>query len=217
MPAGLLVALSDAPVGKEDEFAGWYDDHHIPVRAALPGWRTAQRYTAVEGEPSHLAYYDLESVEVLEDPAYIALRKTPPPADAAMLAEIPLLERRVYRSLEDDATSPDYAPDEARFLLAVGMTVRPHDVDDLHAWYRQEHIPDLLGLPGWLRARRFERVAGSGPRFLAMHDLQSLDVLTSPAFVQARSTSWRRQIMGKWIHYQRSVYEVVRRFDCAHG
>ena len=54
MPAALISQM-DPPPGERDDFDAWYRDEHIPSRLAVPGFESAVRGWAVEGEPSHLA------------------------------------------------------------------------------------------------------------------------------------------------------------------
>src|SRR5688572_33120425 len=68
--SGLLMVWCDVPADKEAEFDRWYNEEHLAERLAIPGFLSAARYEAVKGGPKHLACYELESVAVLESPAY---------------------------------------------------------------------------------------------------------------------------------------------------
>ncbi|KND55627.1 hypothetical protein BPUN_2302 [Candidatus Paraburkholderia kirkii] len=57
----------------EEEFNAWYDTEHLPERMAVPGFEAARRYVCVSGRPSYLAVYDMESRDVLESEAYLAV------------------------------------------------------------------------------------------------------------------------------------------------
>ena len=63
---GLLMVWADVPADKEADFNRWYNEQHLAERLSIPGFLSAARYEAVKGEPKHLAYYELESVEVLK-------------------------------------------------------------------------------------------------------------------------------------------------------
>jgi hypothetical protein len=60
---GLLMVYCDVAAEHEDEFNRWYNEEHIPERLAIPGVLNAARYKAVEGGPTYLACYELESAE----------------------------------------------------------------------------------------------------------------------------------------------------------
>lgn len=71
MSESLLLVLSNAADGRDDEFNAWYDSTHIPELLTVPGVVGAERYTlaSVEGpEPAHryLAVYRLDG-----DPAEV--------------------------------------------------------------------------------------------------------------------------------------------------
>jgi hypothetical protein len=75
---GLLLVMIEVDPAHEDEFNRWYNDEHLPERKACPGFLSARRFVAVEGEPKYLALYELESPEVLQSAAY---QKIYPPSD----------------------------------------------------------------------------------------------------------------------------------------
>ncbi len=73
MPMGLLVAGFDSsPVG-EDEFNDWYDTEHVPERERTTGFINAQRWLGADDPKISIATYDLESLDVLQSPAYRAI------------------------------------------------------------------------------------------------------------------------------------------------
>ncbi len=58
-------------------------------------------------------------------------------------------------------------------LLMVYVDIDPEHNGDFNAWYNEEHIPDLLKLPGFLNAARYEASLG-GPRYLACYELEGV-------------------------------------------
>ncbi len=70
----LYAGISPGPVDLA-EFNDWYDNEHIPVRVALPGWGATTRYRAADGlKPEWLALYEIAS-GTLGTPEYKALWK----------------------------------------------------------------------------------------------------------------------------------------------
>ncbi len=60
------------------------------------------------------------------------------------------------------------------------VTSRPESadtVDELHRWYDEVHLPEILGVAGFLSARRFQ--AADGESFLAVYELEDVDVARS--------------------------------------
>lgn len=69
---GFLLVFMNPPPAFDEEFNAWYDSEHIPERLAVPGFLTGLRYVNIgAGAPRYLAMYDLESLGVLETPAYL--------------------------------------------------------------------------------------------------------------------------------------------------
>src|SRR3546814_3022829 len=56
---GFLMVTMEPPAAIEEEFNDWYDTEHVPERAAVDGFETAQRYVCVDGFPR---YIDRKSV-----------------------------------------------------------------------------------------------------------------------------------------------------------
>ena len=67
--------------------------------------------------------------------------------------------------------------------------------DDFNRWYNEEHIPQLLAIPGFLDAARYEAVQG-GPRYLAVYELASPEVRDSAPYreVADHPTEWSQRI-----------------------
>jgi hypothetical protein len=68
---GVLLVLNDVLEGAEEEFNRWYQQQHIPERLGVPGFKTARRYRAVDGQPAYMAVYECESIDVLTSNAYL--------------------------------------------------------------------------------------------------------------------------------------------------
>jgi hypothetical protein len=207
--SGLLMVLSDPPEGSEQPFNDWYDQH-AAARLSVPGITTGQRYRALVGEPQYMASYDLDSPEVLESPPYLDLRANRPPGEQEMIDSLPAeLDRRIYVGLEE-FVNEGFAVEASTHAVAVWMSV--DDPEDFAAWYAQEHVPLLFAVPGWLRCRRFQLVAGAGPEFLALHDLASFDAVDDPRGAPARNTEWRDRVISYRTAYERRVYSLLKRY-----
>lgn len=72
---------------------------------------------------------------------------------------------------------------EGRAILSAWTDIAPEEEQDFNDWYNREHVRDrVLGVPGFLRGRRFVAVKG-GPKFLAAYDTTGPDVLNSEAYI----------------------------------
>ncbi len=80
-------------------------------------------------------------------------------------------------------------------LLLVWADVPADKEADFNAWYNQEHLPELLALPGVLNAARYEAVK-SGPRHLACYELESPEVVETAAFRNRPRSDWANRASG---------------------
>jgi hypothetical protein len=211
-PSALLYVHMNPPPGAEDAFNTWYDQH-APARLALPGVLSARRYWAVSPNgPRHMACYDLGDVSALHSPEYLRLRAAEKERDREFMGRITLVDRRVYRAL--DLGKPWTAPwtEHARYVVSMTMDPPPELVEDYHAWYLEEHIPMLMQVPGWRRIRRFEQLDARST-FLALHEVESLDVFGTDAFKAAVGTPWRDRVLGYVTRRERLTFELARGFE----
>jgi hypothetical protein len=77
-----------------------------------------------------------------------------------------------------------------RALLVVMFDVDPEHEEEFNRWYDEEHFPERKGIPGFLSCRRFRAVQGS-PKYIAVYELESLDVLESEAYKAIQPDSER--------------------------
>jgi hypothetical protein len=185
MPKGELIAAFDFSNVAEDEFNDWYDLEHIPERQRVPGFLTLQRWIGTENPKQSVATYDLDSLAVLQGPAYRAIGgENLSPWSKRVTARC----QRLLRFEGDQILPGDaIAPPDAGGLLLVGMTPAPHVEIEFNAWYDTEHVPALSRVPGVLRARRF-RAAGN-PKYVALYHLTSPAVVSGPGWKRAREST----------------------------
>lgn len=69
-------------------------------------------------------------------------------------------------------------------LLAIWNDIDPAVEAEFTHWYISEHFAERVGIPGFLRARRYVAAApGPGPRYAALYETETADVLASPAYI----------------------------------
>lgn len=207
MPAALISQM-DPPPGERDEFEAWYCDEHIPSRLALPGFESAARGWAVEGEPSHLAVYHLAELDALERPEYAELKRNPSERTARMLDTVAAFTRFTGGVIGDTGEG-----DEGRFVYLVTFAVPPEAQDEFDAWYDEDHVPTLMENADWQRVRRYAIVDSfpAGVTRAALHDLSDLAALASPERAAARASAWRASLAStEWFGTASyAVYERV--------
>jgi hypothetical protein len=203
---GLLVAgMNYTPVAA-DEFHDWYDKEHVPERLRVPGFINAVRWLGADDPKISIATYDLESLSVLQSPAYTAI------AGANLSPWSKRVTGKILRicRLEAEQTVPGRlaAPDNAGGLLMYAMNVDPAADAEFNAWYNEEHVPALAAVPGCLSARRFKTNGGTH-KYIALYHLTAPEVQASPAWKKAAGTPWTEKMRP---HFRDPLRIVLRRY-----
>jgi hypothetical protein len=87
---------------------------------------------------------------------------------------------------------------EFGFLLVM-MEPPPALEEEFNAWYDTEHLAERLAVPGFLSAIRYVCISGH-PRYLAMYDLETYDVLHSEAYKTVgydRASPWTKRVTSR--------------------
>lgn len=95
------------------------------------------------------------------------------------------------------------------FLLVL-MQPPPTLEEEFNAWYDTEHIAERLAVPGFETALRYVCIDGA-PRYLAMYDLASPDVLNSPGYLKVgfdNASPWTKRVTSR-VRIYRSFGEQV--------
>jgi hypothetical protein len=79
------------------------------------------------------------------------------------------------------------AADKAEGVLAIWNDIRADRRTDFEFWYRNEHFPERLGVPGFRLGRRYELASDgagpeSGPRYFCYYLGDTAGTFTSPAY-----------------------------------
>jgi len=92
------------------------------------------------------------------------------------------------------------------------------DEQDINEWLNREHHPERVGVPGFLRARRYLAVEGS-PKYFTWYDTESPAVLASKAYVERldNPTPWTRRSTPHFRNFCRTACRITARFGEAEG
>ena len=97
-------------------------------------------------------------------------------------------------------------------LMMVWADVPAEKEEELNRWYNEEHIADVLSIPGVLNAARYEAVQ-SGPKHLACYELESPEVVERDAYKELRDnpSEWSMQCSPRVIgtNFISNVYEMI--------
>ena len=187
MKKSTMIAAMDFSNVDPGEFNDWYDTEHLPERAAVPGFLTAQRWIGVDNPRQSIVPYDLDSLAVLDGPGYRSFSgENTSPWTQRLMARV----ERLMRFTGDQILPGDaLAPAEAEGLLLVAMTPAPAVEAAFNAWYDHEHAPALGAVPGVLSARRFRSSGGDGPKYVALYHLTAPGVVDSAAWKEASGST----------------------------
>jgi hypothetical protein len=191
MAKGILIAAMDFSAAPEDEFHDWYDLEHIPERLRIPGFLNADRWIGVENPKISVATYDLDNVDVLKSPPYLAVGGE----NASPWTKRTAKFRKTILRYEGEQLFPGdlTAPREAAALMLIGMNVVPEHEHEFNEWYNSEHIPALGAVPGVQCPRRY-RDAGGTLRYVALYHLTSPEVVRSVEWRKAADTPWTQKL-----------------------
>lgn len=190
-----------------DRFNNWYDTEHIPLRMAVPGFCSAQRYKATDSD-AYLAVYEMQTPEALATPAYQEVKGHPSDETKWMLGNVSNFTRYTCRQLSQ-VDKGDPAALDADVLYAVWFTVPAERLGAFDDWYNQDHVPLIMKCDDWRMVRRFEVISGEPKPYnrLALHYLRNASALDSPERAQARATPWRARLAGEsWFKGDYSVF-----------
>ena len=96
-------------------------------------------------------------------------------------------------------------------LLAVWNDVAPEFEARFNGWYRDEHLAERVGLPGFRRGRRYRRLdGGQAPAYGALYETDTPEAMASAAY-RARlddPTPLTREALAQFRNMHRSVCRV---------
>lgn len=203
MPTAALLTVIDRRGVPADEFADWHLHEHVGKIRAIPGVTSVRRWRMADDTPFSIAFFDLESHDVLDSPAYRAMSgANQTPWSRRILGRTPFFIR-----YDGPRASPgeEPSPAEANALLITAISPKPEIREEFVRWYREEHTPRLSKVPGVIAARRFA-CENSPHESVAVYHLASPDVIVSPAWFEAGETPWT--------HHVRKFYRDRFRIIC---
>jgi len=106
----------------------------------------------------------------------------------------------------------------ARGILSIWNDFPAEQEDFYERWYMGEHFPERLGVPGFIRGRRYEAIAADR-RYFTCYELDTPEVMFSAPYLARLNdpTAWTTTVMGSWRSMFRTVCERVRRRGDAVG
>jgi len=168
----LHLVRMDVAHDHEARFNEVYDKEHVPLLKAVPGVRRASRFrNASPTDPRYIAAYELDSLAVLESPAW----KTAAEAGRWPKEIRPHTMNRQIAPYEWVGSSPDLLG-TTPYVFWVLMDVEAHREALFNELYDSEHVPLLRKLPGCVNVVRYRTSAPGLPKYLAAYEVEKPDL-----------------------------------------
>ncbi|MGH7911877.1 MAG: hypothetical protein ACREOV_09155 [Candidatus Dormibacteraceae bacterium] len=99
--------------------------------------------------------------------------------------------------------------------LAIWNGIDESDEVEFNAWHTQQHLPERVSIPGFLRGRRYVNASGVGPtdggRYFTLYEVRELETLASPPYLRRldRPTPWTARMVSRFRNSRRTAYRVA--------
>lgn len=225
-----FYVFSNPVSGHEDEYNNWYDQRHAADVVSIPGFVSAQRYVK-----SDTPFFRVADVQV---PKYLIIYKIVTADVEAVFTEVerrlktgetymsPAYDRKtsqnyVYKPVGPELKGPGGEPPGAKpgpkeeYIQLVFSAMVEDKEAEFNAFYDQHHAPEVVAIPGFIRAQRMElaraTTASIRPtKYLALYGARTSDPLavqkaatvaqrsftTSPAFDRQATRGYTFRAIG---------------------
>ncbi len=208
-----LVPMLDFARDFEAETNLWFDTDHVPERLSCDGIEWCERFQMADVEPAnwsaaqrwmkYLNFYTLTSIDVLDSKAYALQRDMNDGKGSAWRQYREARQKRAQqpspaRSLRTMWVQRDDSWSDSRLLdqqgaRAIFVVLRDHGGENdaaLNSYLDEQYIPELLHIPGFLGAERYEAAAsvkdvgarGAQPQYMDIYDISTPEVVASGAY-----------------------------------
>lgn len=102
--------------------------------------------------------------------------------------------------------------------VTIWHDVRPEARAEYFEWHNREHMPERVGIPGFLRGRRYVALTGA-PEFCTLYEAESLDVLTGADYTARldNPTPWTRRVAAQLHGNVRSLCRIALTLGSGQG
>lgn len=96
-------------------------------------------------------------------------------------------------------------------FMIVWHDIRTEAEPEYHRWHTREHMPERLGVPGFLRGRRGVDWGRDRHRYLTLYEGRDLDTFGAPAYLARLNnpTPWTNQLQPSFYNFIRSACAIV--------
>jgi hypothetical protein len=95
-------------------------------------------------------------------------------------------------------------------VLAIWNGVTPGAEEEFVAWHLREHIPERVGLPGFLRGRRYVAIDGD-PKYFNFYETERIEDLSSSSYLARLDspTPWTKAVVAHFTATSRTICRVA--------
>jgi hypothetical protein len=97
-------------------------------------------------------------------------------------------------------------------ILAFWSDIDPTHEAEFNDWYTNEHLPERVGVPGFLRGRRYVKTTDSQTvqKYFTLYETESLATLSSAPYLERldNPTPWTRKMIPLFLNSNRVAYAI---------
>jgi hypothetical protein len=104
--------------------------------------------------------------------------------------------------------------------IAIWNGISDEGRADFYAWHLSEHMPERVGIPGFLRGRRYRAADDkTHPEFFTLYETQTFEVTQGVDYLNRLNapTSWTKRATAHFKTTSRSLARVVASFGVGSG
>jgi hypothetical protein len=151
---GVLAFWHDVVADGDAEFDHWHLREHIPERVAVPGFLRCRRYVTLADPPRYFYFYETESLDTLQSPAYLARLGDPTPWTRRTMVLVRNNTRTACRVVAS------VGPGLGGVIATLRLGARAGHEEALRAWLTGSALPAALEHPGVVAGHLLEGDAG---------------------------------------------------------
>jgi hypothetical protein len=139
---GILAVWNDRSDKITADYERWYMTEHIPERLGVPGFRTAQRYEAIDADRKFFTFYEVDSPAVLTSEVYRERLANPTAQTRAIMPDFLGMIRSVFVEGSRDGRGVGGAAVVIRYAQkapdvvapSVNGLVDPSEITSIRVW-----------------------------------------------------------------------------------
>ena len=98
-----------------------------------------------------------------------------------------------------------------RLYFAIGVDIDPELEDAFNDWYDTDHLPTVVGCPGFITGCRYRSEEPGEPRYWAVYEVESRAALKTPELAAiAGFGRFEAAIVSRKVMWFRSLMPVLR-------